>query len=531
MPTKPTNTETPTGRGQVLRAATIVSVAFVISRILGFVRGAIILAIYSVDTLDVNAYEIASRFPDAIFYVIAGGALGSAFIPTFSTYFVRDDQKGGWRLFAAIINLVLVVLTIVCVLVAIFAEQFLLWLYAPIMSAQPGLLPLTASLMRVMLISTIIFGVSGVFMAALNARQHFVLPAIAPIIYNIGIILGTVLLAPNIMGVAIGTVVGAAGHLLIQVPGLVPKRAGYSLVFDLGDPGVRQVIRLMIPRMLGLSFGQINHFIIQILGQTLIFGSIPALSNAWRVMLVPQGAIGQALGIVSFPTFATLAAREDLPRMRRILAETLRFIFYLGIPTTILFIVFSRPIIAVLFQRGEFDAGDTELVASALAFYSVGLVGLSILEIVSRAFYALKDTWTPVLAGGVQLVFMAVLGYWLSVFVFPQIGLLPLGGLALGASVASSLEAVGLLILLRRKMDGINGWQIWDGLWRMSLAGLGMTLVTWFAFQQFTDLAPIWQVIGGGVVGGGVYLILSMLLRISESKQLFGYAQRWIFRR
>ena len=195
-----------------MRAVSIVSVAFVVSRLLGFVRGAIILAIYSVDTIDVNAYEIATRFPDAIFYIIAGGALGSAFIPTFSAYFVADDRPGGWRLFSAIINLVLVVLVIVCALVAVFAEQFLLWLYAPIMTAQPALLPLTADLMQVMLLSTIIFGISGVFMAALNARQHFVLPAVAPIIYNVGIILGTILWAPNIMGVAIGTVAGAAGQ-------------------------------------------------------------------------------------------------------------------------------------------------------------------------------------------------------------------------------------------------------------------------------------------------------------------------------
>jgi len=484
-----------------------------------------------VDTLDVNAYEIASRFPDAIFYVIAGGALGSAFIPTFSAYFVNQDRPGAWRLFAAIINLVFVVLIIVCALVAIFAEQFLLLLYEPIMSAQPGLLPLTADLMRVMLISTIIFGVSGVFMAALNARQHFVLPAIAPIIYNIGIILGTVLLAPNIMGVAIGTVVGAAGHLLIQIPGLIQKQAQYSLMFDLRDPGVRQVIRLMIPRMLGLSFGQINHFIIQILGQTLVFGSIPALSNGWRVMLMPQGAIGQALGIVSFPTFATLAARENLPRMRRIMAETLRFIFFLGIPTSVIFIVLSRPVITILFQRGEFDASDTELVASALAFYSVGLVGLSALEVISRAFYALKDTWTPVLAGGIQLAFMAALGYWFSEFLFPQLGLLPLGGLAFGASVASTLEAVGLLWLLRRKMDGVNGRQIWDGLWRMSLAGIGMALATWFTYQQMQAAAPFWQVIGGCLVGGGVYIFLATLLQISENRQLFAYVQSQLNRR
>lgn len=525
------STETETDRGlsraRVLRSATIVSVLFVISRLLGFVRGAIILAIYGVDSLQVNAYEIASRLPDAIFFIIAGGAIGSAFIPTFAGYFVRDDDAGGWRLFSAVTNLITVVLIVVCGIAALLAEDFLTFLYGPLMAAKPGLLPLTASLMRVMLLSTIIFGVSGVFMAALNARQHFVLPAFAPILYNVGIIAGTVLMQPNIMGVAIGTVVGAAGHLLIQIPGLVRQHARYQLLLTVRDRGVIQVIRLMIPRVLGLSFSQINHFAIQILGQTMVFGSIPALSNGWRVLMMPQGAIGQALAIVAFPTLATLAARKAFGDMRRILGDALRLIGFLGVPITVLLVTMSRPIVQVLFERGAFDPEATALVSSALAFFAVGLVALSAIEVISRAFYSLADTWTPVLAGGVQLVFMVILGYWLSSYVFADRGWLELGGLALAVSISSTLEAVGLLWLLRRKTGGVNGRDLLDGAWRMSLAGVCMAGVVWLVSTSTESMSSLWQLVIGGLAGSAAYLLASWLLKVRE----LGYLIDLIMRR
>ncbi len=517
-------------RSQVLRSVTIVAILFVISRVLGFVRGAVILAIYGVDSLEVNAYEIASRFPDAIFFIIAGGAIGSAFIPTFAAYFVEDDEAGGWRLFSAVINLITVLLIIVCGIVAILAKPFLVLLYGPLMAAQPGLLELTAAQMQIMLISTVIFGASGVIMAALNARQHFVLPAVAPILYNVGIIAGTLLTQPNIMGVAIGTVVGALAHLLIQLPGLVRQRAQYQFLLTIRDRGVNQVIRLMIPRVLGLSFSQLNHFTIQILGQTMLFGSIPALSNGWRILMLPQGAIGQALGIVAFPTFATLAARNALTEMRRILADTLRLILFLGIPVTVIFALLSRPIVSVLFERGEFDPAATELVAWALAFYAVGLVALAALEVISRAFYSLKDTWTPVLAGGVQLAVMAVLAYWLSFVVFANRGWLELGGLALAVSFSSTLEALGLLWLLRRKLRGINGRDMLDGLWRMCLAGMVMAGAVYLVVRQTAETPALWQAVAGGLVGGAAYMIVTGFLRVRELRYLVQFLSRRLHR-
>lgn len=513
-------------RNPLLRAATIVSVAFIISRILGLVRGAIILAYFDISTLEGNAYEIANRIPEAIFYIVAGGAIGSAYIPTFAAYFARDDEKGGWQLFANVLNLLILFLVIICTAIALLAEPLLELIYGSIMAENPGLLPLTANLMRLMLISIVIFGASGILMVTLNARQHFVLPAIAPIIYNLGIIAGTVLFAPNVMGIGIGTIIGAAGHLLIQLPGMQKQKAVYSFTANIHDAGVRQVLKLMAPRVLGLSFGQINHLITTFLAQFMILGSIPALANAWRIMLMPQGAIGQALGIVAFPTFATLAARNELAQMRRVLANTVRLILFLGMPATVLLIFFSTPIISLLFGRGRIGADDIQFMAWGLIFYAFGLIGLSLIEVISRAFYAMEDTVTPVMAGAVQLIVMAALGWWFSTQIFPQFGWLALGGLALGVSISNTLEAVFLMMLLSRKMQGIESERIVDGFWRTGLAGIGLAIVLYFLQPSLTSLSPFWHLAIGSAVSGVLYLAFVVFLRVEEITSLLASLRR-----
>ncbi len=508
-------------RTRIIQAAAIVGVAFIISRLLGILRDVVINYYFGISTIEANAYFIASRFPETIFYIIAGGALGSAFIPTFSAYFVRDDAPGGWRLFSAIVNLISVIMIVVAGLAALFAPQIISLFYADLMAEDPALLDLTVQLMRVMLISPIIFGVSGVVMGALNARQHFLLPAIAPIIYNLGIIAGAIAFAPNVMGLAIGTVIGSLGHLLVQIPGLYAKRARYTFILTLRDVGVQQVLRLMAPRVLGLSFGQFNHLLIQFMAQSMVIGSIPALGYAWRIMIMPQGIIGQALAIAAFPTFSTLAARSALDEMRRIVADTLRLIFYFSLPAAVLLMLLRVPIITILFQRGQFDSAATEFVAWALLFYALSLIGLAAIEIISRAFYAMEDTWTPVLIGMLQLIAMWLLGLWLGNSVFPSLGWLELGGLALGYTISTLLELILLIWLLRRKMGGIDGRRLMDGLWRMILASLMMAGVTWAVLERLTQTTEIWQLFIAGLAGGLTYIGASLLLRVNELEQIY----------
>ncbi len=524
-------TAVPSSRSLVMRAAGLVGIAVLLSRVVGLVREIVIRANLGITTLPAEAYEIAARFPETIFLIIAGGAIGSAFIPTFAAYFEQDDSAGGWRLFSNVINLVTVVVTAVSLLSILFAPDLVRWLANEKVANNPELLPLTVRLMRIMLLSPIIFGASGVIMGALNARQHFLLPALAPTVYNVGIIAGGLLWPAKgpedvALGFAVGTVVGALGHFVVQLPGLRQKEAKYTAVFSLRDPGVKQVLKLMSPRVLGLSFSEINKFLIILLTDPMVTGSLPALNTAFKLIILPQGIIGQALGIAAFPTLSSLAARGERTEMRQIFADSLRILLFLGLPFSILFAVLGQPIVSFLFERGILGDEGTSFVSWALLFYALGLVPLLALEVVARTFYALSDTLTPVLAGGVQIVIMWLLSLWFSQTIFPQQGWLPLGGLALGFSISNVIEVLLLLWLLRRKLGGIQGFSLLNGLWRMVVATLLMAGGMWWIQTQLAETAVLLQIIIVSGVGSVIYLLVCAGLRLEELNRLWVYGRR-----
>jgi putative peptidoglycan lipid II flippase len=519
-------------RRQVFRAAGLVASLALLSRVLGLVREIVVRQYLGVTTLEATAFEVASRFPESIFLIIAGGAIGSAFIPTFSAYFSRDDEPGGWRLFSAVINLVTLVTTIAALLVMIFAAPFITFFYAESIAEDPALLPLTVYLMRIMLLSPVIFGVSGIVMAALNARQHFLLPAVAPSVYNVGIIVGGLVGAmlggplSTAISLAWGTVGGALGHLLVQLPGLRGQNARYTPILTVRDPGVRKVLGLMAPRVLGLSFSEINKFVILFLTDVMMLGTYPALNAAFRILIMPQGILGQALGIAAFPTLASLAARSAHREMRQILTDSLRLILFLGLPATVLLMMLAEPYITILFQRGLFDAEATTLVAAALRFYAIGLIALTAIEVVARAFYALSDTLTPVLAGGVQILAMWVLSLWFRDAVFPRLGWLPIGSLAAGFSVSNLLEVGILLWLLRRRLGGLDGRVMLSGAWRMGAAAALMALAIGAVLLGLPGAAVWAQALLGSAAGGLVYLLASWLLRVEEWQRIVELLRR-----
>ncbi len=513
---------------QLFQAAGIVAAAFVVGRLLGLVREVVISAYFGVNSLEANAYALANPLPELIFNVIAGGALASAFIPTFAGYFMRDDEAGAWRLFSTVVNLVFIVIVVLVVAVAVWARPLITWLYLDPEQARalPELLPLTVSLLRIMLISTLIFGISGVLMAALNARQRFLAPALAASVYNLGIIAGTILWAPSVLGLAYGVVIGSLGHLLIQLPVMRQVGGRYRLAVDFRDPGVRRVMILMAPRLVGLSFSQLNRFIMPILTRPLILGSLPALQKGLQVTLMPYTILGQAMGTAAFPTLSALAAEKNWPEMRRILAVSFRSIFFFGLPITLGMMLLRRPLIVVLFERGAFGPEDTELVAWGLLFYPLSLIALAVLEIVSRTFYALEDTTTPVVASILQLPAMALLGALFAYGLFPALELLPLGGLALGFSLSNWLEVALLIWLLRRRMGGIGGTLAAAGLWRTSAAALVMAVGIWLGLL-LGPVQPLPQLVLGFVLGGVLYLGAAALFRVPEMERL----QRLIRRR
>lgn len=502
------------GGRQILKAATLVMALFVVSRALGLVRQMVIGALFGTSG-DLDAYLAAARISETVFLVIAGGALGSAFIPTFSGHLAKEDYAGAWRLASAVANLTFIVLTAVAGVLVVFAPALVRTAIAP--GFDPAQQALTASLLRLMLISPVIFGVSGVIMGTLNAYQHFLLPALAPSVYNLSIIGGALLLGPRIgvRGMAVGVVIGAALHLLVQVPGLLHQRVRYVPTLGLGNPSVREVGRLMAPRILGTAVAQLNFVINNSLASGLGEGAVSAINFAWLVMMLPQGVFAQAVGTAAFPTFAEQVARGERDEMRSTLAATLRVVFSLSLPATVGLLALGRPLVGLLFERGAFEATSTDAVAWALGFYALGLVGHAGLEIIARAFYALHDTLTPVWVGGLAMGLNVALSLTLP-GVFGLAGCPPHAGLALANSVATLLELVGLLALIRRRMGGLEGRQMLVALAKSGLAALAMGAIL-LGWQALLADAGTLALAGGGVVlGAATFAGTALLLRMEE---------------
>ncbi|MSP11942.1 MAG: murein biosynthesis integral membrane protein MurJ [Chloroflexi bacterium] len=492
---------------RLARAVSIVMVAFVASRALGVLRDVIVARQFGT-TPEYGAYLAAFRVPDLLFQLIAGGALASAFVPAFSSYLARENKQEAWRMASALINLTLIVITAMAA-ISFVAAPLLARLIVPRYS--PEYQDLTAHLMRWMLPSPIIFGVSGLVMGILNARQHFLLPAIAPIMYNLAIILAALVLAPTfgINGLVFGVVLGAVLHLLIQIPELRNQGMRYSLLLGLHEPGVREVGRLMGPRMIGLGMVQLNFLINTILASGLGPESIPALDYAWRTMLLPQGIFALALATAIFPTFSEQAAKGHIEDLRQTLASALRIVLFLTFPAAVGLIMLRVPLIQVLFQRGRFDLESTEAVAAALKFYALGLVGLAGTEILTRAFYAMHDTRTPVIIGALSVALNIALSLiLLQPFGFP--------GLALSAAVAYTGEGIFLFLIMRRRLGGLGENRLMVSFGRILGASLAMATGIMVIDRLTSGLSP-YLVTGLAIsVGATIYLGTALLLRAEE---------------
>jgi putative peptidoglycan lipid II flippase len=503
---------------QLFRAATVVMLFFIVSRVLGLVRDIVISHQFGTSRA-LDAYLAAFNVPDLIFNVIAGGALGSAFIPTFSAALAANDSRRAWKLGATVIQLALIFLTTISIVLAILAE--------PVVQATVarGFLAseqrLVADLMRWMLVTPIIFGISGIVMGILNSYQHFVLPALAPVLYNTAIIAGALLLAPSmgVYGLAISVVIGALLHLAIQLPWLIQRLRSsdhgseifdkQSIINNIKSDDVREVIRLMLPRTFGIAAVQINFLVNTVLASGLPPGGIAALSYAWRLMLLPVGVVGQSLGTAVFPTFSIQTARQEHGDFRDTFSMALRMTLYVTIPAAVGLFVLGKPLVALLFQRGEFNAESTTQTAWALQFFAIALFAHSGLEIIARAFYALHDTLTPVALG----IGSMVLNVMLSVLLIAP---LAQGGLALANSVATILEVLCLLAILRRRLGDIDAQRIGLSTIRIVTAAVIMGAVLSAFSVAFAQAGSVLVAIAGVIIGAIVYVGVTALLHSEE---------------
>jgi putative peptidoglycan lipid II flippase len=510
----------PVGR-VLVTASLILTGAALASRILGWFRLLVIGSQFGASS-DLDAYFAAFRIPDAIFQLVVAGALSAALIPVFSSYRARADDVEAWKLASSVINLVLIALVVISALMAILAPVLVPVIVAPGFDQETS--ELTVRLTQIMLLSPILIGMGAVVSGILNSYQQFTIPSLAPIAYNLVIIGAAVFLAPimGIEGLAIGVVIGSAAHLAIQLPSLARVGRRYELRVDLDHPGVRQVARLMGPRMLGLAAGQLNFLVSTFLASGLAVGSLAVYNFAFQLSQLPVGIIGVSVATALFPTMSRSAALGNVGEIRRQVAGAMRVLIFVAAPLMAVMIVLREPLTAVFYQYGDFSQADTERTANALGWFAIGLVGHIVVSVLTRAFYAMQDTRTPVAWAIVAVAINVVL-------MLALVGPMGIEGLALALSISAVIEVIGLLWSLRGRLEGLEGGSIVASLFRSGLAALaaGIVMAAGLAAAgaAFPDLlsAPVGRLVVLAVLaslGGAAFVGVAALLRSPELRQL-----------
>jgi len=448
--------------GNLARATAIVSGALLLSRVLGLFRTTLFTYTFGF-SMEADAFTNAFVFPEIIFNIVAGGALASAFIPVFTGYLIeKRDRRTAWHVASAALNLSIAALTILAIIGFIFTPQILNVILHPYF-ARPDQTEanLIVNLTRIMLLQPIFLGGATVAVAILQARQSFVLPALAQVLYTACLILGILAtIADNswgifghnlgIYGPALGVVLGAFLQLVIQIPGLRREKMRYRPTFDAFHPGVRHMFRLMVPRLINAAMLYlsvvVNRSLLGVLNDT---GAVLGYVTAFTLVMLPIGVFGMAVSQASFPTMAAFVAAGEWTRLRDTIMRTLRGVTYLALPSALGLIVLAQPLTQFLLGHGEVNLDKLSLIWQPLIFFSIGLLGLSLVEILVRSFYALHDTRTAVEVSILQFLF--VIG--LSILLLDPMGS---NGLALATALGSTGEAVVLLLLLRPRVGGLD---------------------------------------------------------------------------
>lgn len=521
----------PNANRQIARAAGTVMFAILFGQLAGLIRGVLVARQFGASP-ELDAFFAANRVSETLFLLVAGGALGSAFIPTFTGLLAREEKDSAWKLAISLANAVTLTLSLFAALIALFAPQVVRFALAPGLSANLELFALTISLLRIQLISAVLFGLGGLIVGILNAHQIFLVPALTAALYQIGIIFGAIFLAPfmGVYGLAWGVVIGAGLYLVVQLPSLFKLLTGqWSLVtisLGLHDSNVRQVILLMGPRLVGVAVVQLNFWVNIWLASQMAPGSVSGLSYGFSLMLMAQAVIAQSVAIAAMPTFSAQHALGKQDEMRFSLASSLRGVILLALPASVGLMVLRQPIISLLYQRGEFDERSVQIVAWALLWYAAGMLGHSIMEILTRAFYAQHDTKTPVIIGTVAMLLNVVFSILFS-RMFTSAGWMPHGGLALANSLATALEATALFVMMRKRLNGIEGVHILRAAIPSVTAAIGMTLAL-FGLLNVGVSFSVWVLVPICIVlGGGIYFVILWIMRVPE----LGYIVNGVLRR
>ncbi|MCA1583282.1 MAG: murein biosynthesis integral membrane protein MurJ [Acidobacteria bacterium] len=518
---------------RLARSAGLFGLATMTSRLLGLVRDQV-LAFYFGAGDAMDAFRVAFRVPNLLRDLFAEGAMSAAFVPTFTKALARGGRPRAWELASSVMSALVLITSVLVVCAMLFAEP-LVRLYAADFAQVPGKLSLTVELTRIMAPFLTLVALAAVAMGMLNTLGHFFVPALSPAMFNIATIVMALTLVPfapllglqPIVIIAVSTLVGGLAQLAVQWPPLRNEGFTYRPRLDFRDEGLRQVLLLMGPGTIGMAATQMNVLVNTILATGEGTGAVSWLDFAFRVMYLPIGLFGVSIAAASTPTLSRLAHAHDHAGMRSTVASAIGLMLALNVPATFGLIVLAEPIVALIYQYGRFTASDTAATAAALQFYAIGLVGYSVVRIVSPVFYALDRSRVPVATSAASVLVNVVLNLVL-------VRAMGYRGLALGTSVTAVLNAVLQFWLLRQHLGGIDGTRIANTFARILLAASVMAVVAWGADravpQLVADTTPIARLLGVALTIGaalGALAISSHVLRIQE----FDEARRLVLRR
>ncbi|HEY3352655.1 MAG TPA: murein biosynthesis integral membrane protein MurJ [Polyangia bacterium] len=514
---------------RLARAAGIISAATFLSRLLGLVREQVFAALLGASPLT-DAFVVAFRIPNLLRDLFAEGALSAAFVPTFTDYLTNRPRADAWQLASRVITILLALLGAIVLALTLWPGPLVHGLAPGFTASQRDL---TVLMTRVMLPVLPLVSLAAVCMGMLNAQGRFATPALAPAVFNVVAIVTGVALAllglPQrqvVIGWAVGTLLASAAQLLMQWPALWRTGFRFRPSLTVRDPGLKRIAGLMAPATLGLAATQVNIMV------STMFASNEAGANTWlqfafRVLYLPIGIFGVAVGTAATAGLARNAAEKDLTGLRDTLRHALRLVAFLTVPSMVGLIVLSRPIIRLLFEHGRFSAADTHATAVALCYYTVGLYAYSSVKALAPAFYALGrprvPVWASVSAVGANLVLNATL--------YPLLGF---RGLALGVAAAAIVNAGVLAVTFQRQVGGLWRRDLGVVLAKVSIAAAATGGVAWAALQGMLRLVGthgLGAKLAAGLVpvaaGGAAYLAVCLLLHVEEVAVLRRLARRF----
>ncbi len=502
-------------KARVIQAAGIVGGATLLSRILGFVRDAVI-AWYFGAGFSTDAFIAAFRIPNLLRRLFAEGAMSSVFIPVFTEYIVNKDRDEAFCLARSAFRLLSAVLLLTTI-TGILLSPWLVPLIAP--GFSPDKISLTVLLTRLMFPYFFCIGLMALCMSILNVLGHFAAPALAPAILNLAVIGSVMFISPGmrepIIGAALGVLIGGVLQLCLQIPFLIRKKMRFWEKASLMHAGLKKVGLSMFPVIVGGAAFQINILIGTLLGSLLSEGSVSYLYFADRLVQFPLGIFAIAASVAVLPSLSRQAAARDYVALKTTFADALKLVFFVTIPAMVGLIVLRDPIVALLFQRGQFDGAATRLTSIAVLYYSTGLWAYSAVKIVAATFFALQDTRTPALIALISIAANIVLG---TILMKP----LAHGGLALAASLASVLNLALLVSLLRSRLGSLGWKKIAGSAARALLTSVVMGSVVWAASKLLISsvnesfVKHLAGVFASILIGVGVYALISNFIRSPE---------------